>query len=215
MTPSVEPLEKLFSYFEHSSARTFDCPMPLSPEFWNAYGEPVHFFLTAARRLFWAVSTIAELGKELRDKTLKNDRAMLLETAVRKLNALAAPVCVSISPSDDGSMTQTWSASSLLSSLSLMALIDLTRGLVRSCENCRKIFVTEAPQGIYCSGRCRDTSLKRALRERQKKAVELHRAGQSIKTIATKVRSDEGIVKGWLKNSLKPKSIAKMKHPRR
>jgi hypothetical protein len=196
LSPSVQALDKLLPFFGDSAANCFECPMPLTPDFWEAYGEPVEQFFNAVVALGHAVATIARLGKNPRE--LQDDDPTYLIRATELLTSLAAPVSVSVSVSGS-KLVQRWAGPSLLSSLAHMAVQDLTAGLVRSCPNCNRIFVTNAWQGVYCSGTCRNTSLKRSLRQRQKTAEEMHRAGRSIRAIARKVGSKENTVKGWLK----------------
>jgi hypothetical protein len=198
VNPSIQALDKLRPFFGRAASDGFECPMPLTPEFWEAYGEPVEQFFDTVLALYTAVSTIASLGRNPRE--LKGDDLGHLIRSTKVLTALAAPVSVSISFSDDGSkLVQKWAGLSLLSSFAHMAVQDLTAGLVRSCSNCSRVFVTNAWQGVYCSGKCRNTALKRSLRGRQETAAEMHRAGKSIKTIAREVGSKEITVKGWLK----------------
>jgi hypothetical protein len=198
VNPSVQALDKLLPFFGASAANGFECPMPLSSDFWEVYGEPVEQFFNAVLALYHAVATIARLGENPRE--LRGDDLTHLSRATSILTALAAPVSVSVSFSDDGSrLVQRWAGPSLLSSFAHMAVQDLTAGLVRSCANCNGVFVTNAWQGVYCSVRCRGTALKRSLRERQRTAIEMSRAGKSIKTIARNLGSEENTVKGWVK----------------
>jgi len=197
--PSFEPLDRLRPFFKGSSASTFEYPLPLSPEFWPLYGEPVHEFLNAARAFHHSVKVIAQFGQKPLKKLQEHDAAFLFR-AVEELNALASPVSISLGPAENGAgLVQRWAGPSLLSSLAHMALLTLAEGLVRCCENCNNVFVTAAWQGAYCSVRCRGTALKRATRERQKTAAAMHRAGKSIETIAQRVGSKVETVRGWLR----------------
>jgi hypothetical protein len=203
VNPAVQPLDVLLPFFGRAAGNGFLCPVPLTTDFWEIYGEPVEQFFDAVLALFRAVDTIAKLGKN--PKELQGERLDDLVRATGLLTALAAPVSVSVSISDDGSeLVQRWAGPSLLSSFAHMAVQDLTAGLVRSCAICNSVFVTRAWQGLYCSGTCRNTALKRSLRGRQKKAEEMHRVGTSIKAIARKLGSEEDTVKGWLKKSQAP-----------
>lgn len=197
--PSFESLDRLRPFFPGASVGSLEYPLPLSPVFWDLYGEPVHEFLNAARALHYSVRVIAHFGQKPLKELQEHDAALLLG-AVEKLNALASPVSISLGPAENGAgLVQRWAGPSLLSSFAHMALLTLAEGLVRCCENCKNVFVTAAWQGAYCSVRCRSTALKRSTRERQKTAAAMHRAGKSIKTIAQRVGSKEETVRAWLK----------------
>lgn len=205
MTPSADSLGKLGPFFRVVSSREAEYPMPLSPSFWEVYAEPLYEFQNAVDLLSYSVKTIALLKKKPGGELRGADGVRLLN-AVQKLNALAAPVCVSLSPSSDGSkLVQKWAGPSLLSSLALMALLDLAEGLLRSCGNCSGAFVTSAYQGTYCSKKCRETALKRLLRKRQKAAVAMHNDGMPIGAIAMQVGSRAKTVKGWINKKTAPK----------
>jgi hypothetical protein len=90
-----------------------------------------------------------------------------IDTAVRALHTLLAPVQPSLTVGSDAQYRQTWRTRSLLSSFALMALLDLTeQRRVLTCRTCGRVFVSGAYQARYCSERCRATAQKRAYRAR-------------------------------------------------
>ena len=87
------------------------------------------------------------------------------------LHALTRTVRPTLLPSD-GVLRQEWLSTSLLGTLAMMALLDLTeQRRILTCETCGGVFVTKAYQARYCSDRCRFTAQKRRHRARQKGKV--------------------------------------------
>ena len=69
---------------------------PLSPDFWEVYGEPVYEFWNAAVALLFCVKTVADLQKPL--DALQDGEVHILYSALQQLNALASTVCISLVP---------------------------------------------------------------------------------------------------------------------
>ena len=87
------------------------------------------------------------------------------------LHALTRTIRPTLLPSD-GVLRQEWLSTSLLGTLAMMVLLDLTeRRRILTCEKCGGVFVTKAYQARYCSDRCRFTAQKRRHRARQKGKV--------------------------------------------
>jgi hypothetical protein len=119
----------------------FECPLPLTPDFWKIYSEPVGWFLQHAIAFVAAVEPIA---------------AHRSSASPAAMEWLLAPVGVSLSLSADGSIQEQWVCPSLLASFARMALQDVSAGkrLLR-CECCGDPFVTlTGHQKHYCSKSC-------------------------------------------------------------
>ena len=96
-----------------------------------------------------------------------DDDRRAIWNGMKALNALVSPASSALWPLRDGSFEQRWVSPSLLASLAMMVLQDLTehRRILR-CTTCGRIFVSAAYQAQYCSAKCRSTAQKRAYRER-------------------------------------------------
>ena len=124
---------------------------PDTDDYWRRYGEPL--------REFVAVATY------FRDTFLGPDLA--------GLNALVSKISPKLIRAGDRGFRQVWDSESLLSSLAMMGLLDLTKGHTpRRCDTCEGLFLASRPKAIYCSSTCRDTAQKR--RYRAKKRGETH-----------------------------------------
>jgi hypothetical protein len=160
-------------------------PLPTEEAFWREYGEPLPNFVEAGMRLADAVDLIRE-GRQTEEKVTKEaparDRELirrgqreelarvrsrdenLIELArqrrrwgVRALSNLTGPVTPTLSSGQDRDEYLRWSAPSLLGSLALMAMSDISGGArVISCARCGAPTITQSHRGAYCSARCRD-----------------------------------------------------------
>ncbi len=138
-------------------------PAPFSQQFKREYAEPVGEFLAAARMFRDAVCNVKEAT--LRDVYLE------AEQTLHALSCGARPLLYpSSEPRAPRAFRLGWTCHSLLTSLALMAVIDLSQGLIRRCarEDCGSFYVTMAPNGSYCSRKCGSAVRKRRVRERQK-----------------------------------------------
>ena len=166
---SVEPLplaKGLWPFFPGvpaEEAERYEYPLPLTVPFWEQYGEPVHEFVQGAALLDSALGHLS--------KASEPERTSDYEAAVRILDALVAGVGPTVAlDQEHGRLRQVWRCDSLISSLAMMALQDMTEGRrLLECEICGKLFVTDAYQARYCSARCRFTAQKRAYRAKLKK----------------------------------------------
>lgn len=139
-------------YFRNVPSEQFEdfrYPIPLSDAFWSLYQEPVADFIAAARALVDAVELV---GKKPVEMTAAFD--FLLSTV--------RPVIVEVRRHrGPGVSQQSWRAHSLLGSLAMMAVQDLSvgrRGRVRKCGECHATYVSFALKGAtpkWCSRRCR------------------------------------------------------------
>jgi len=138
----------------------FECPRPLSDDFWYAYAEPVHSFLWVALALYRAVAAM-----RVKKYTLGTDKFFQVATGVETFSGLLAPVKPAPEWQQGRGVRQRWSSSSLIGALAMMALADLPEGPARVCKGCRKLFVSSGrPWGIYCSKQCRWRDEKRKQR---------------------------------------------------
>lgn len=158
---------------------TYPYPVPLSDDFWAAYGEPMDEFLSAAT-LF--SDTLVDLDPERRED---EDAVTYRARRTRASDAFFGLVA-GVHPTFDLSATsyrRAWSSKSLLASYAIMAFLDLTDGKpVRCCDVCAKPYVSGAYQARYCSARCRQTATQRAyrLRARQRAVDASEPEGRTI-----------------------------------
>ncbi len=144
---------------------SYEYPLPYeSEEFWQVYAEPVQEFLGAAWVLRNALEWLGQWKANASD-------AKLARQGMNLINSLVACVSVIALPSPEGPIRQRWVSPSLLGSLAMMALQDLTElRRVLPCANCRRLFVTESYQRKFCSDRCRNTAQKQRWRAKKKEA---------------------------------------------
>lgn len=136
-------------------AGQFECPRPLSPEFWRIYSEPVVDFLAHALEF---VNIIWQLSNPPGTADLS------------RLEWFLEPAGVGLSVESDRSMREQWICPSLLSSFARMALQDHVSGMrVQLCDSCHRTFVTGSYQGRYCTQACAWRHRKRRARARKSK----------------------------------------------
>lgn len=153
---------RFFPGTPENERETFAYPRPLSPEFWRAYGEPLHDFLDSAR-LLQRVLRLLAYARETDDPEDEPERIARWE--LRRLNRLVAAVSPALHFAD-GEFRQRWSSPSLLGSYAMMALLDLSGHRVRACAECGRLFVTDAHQTRYCTRAHSNRARKRAYRQR-------------------------------------------------
>ena len=145
---------------------THKYPRPLTKEFWRCYAEPAEDFVEAARLLLNAINNLGT-AKSLADAADSDPEK--IRTGMDDLHSLVRTVSPAIVPMPDGALRQEWISTSLLGSLAMMALLDLTEGRrILTCESCGKLFVTTAYQARYCSSTCRFRIQKQRHRAKQK-----------------------------------------------
>jgi hypothetical protein len=137
--PVAEVLTKFFPDCVNDGER-FECPLPLTPQFWKLYSERVHDFLEIAIAFVGAVEPFLA----------HRDGASLSQ-----LEWFLEPIGISLSSDSEHRVQEGWVCPSLLSSFSRMALQDTSAGrrIVR-CGCCGKPFVTSGYQARYCSKAC-------------------------------------------------------------
>lgn len=162
--PDVSPAQ-------HDAPTESTYPLPLTAEFWRAYGEPVDDFLDAALALYEALDA-------LRAPATGRAGAESRAVGIQRLNALVAPIAPHLALRTDRGeppFEQRWASPSLLATFALMALQDLAAGMrPEHCSRCGTLFMTASPLGRYCSNTCRYTAQKRAQRDHKRKARESH-----------------------------------------
>ncbi|NQV22122.1 MAG: hypothetical protein HQ511_11960 [Rhodospirillales bacterium] len=143
---------------------TYDYPMPLSDEFWQSYAEPIEVFVDAVADLHWALRNLRKKDSSAESEDDYDARVLAGQSA---LNKLAYPITACVVVNNGGQIRQKWVSTSLLASLSMMALLDITgNGRVLTCPVCRGLFTSTSSKTKYCSPKCRNTQQKRNSRER-------------------------------------------------
>jgi len=137
--PVSEILTKFFSNCVNDGDH-FECPLPLTPQFWKVYSERVHDFLEIAIAFVGAVEPFL---------------ARRDGVGLSLLEWFMEPIGISLSSDSERRVKEEWVCPSLLSSLARMALQDTSAGkrIVR-CGCCGKPFVTSGYQSVYCSKQC-------------------------------------------------------------
>lgn len=145
---------------------TYDYPLPLSDEFWQAYSEPVDVFISTAADLHLALRNLR--GRESSTETKSEYRARI-RAGQSALNELAYPISACLVANEKGQFRQRWVSTSLLGSLAMMALLDVAGdGRVLTCPVCLNLFTSKSSKAKYCSRTCRNTQNVRATRARNK-----------------------------------------------
>lgn len=171
----LEPIEQSWGPFfpdvSPLSKQSHRYPLPLTDEFWNAYGEPVSEFLRAAVVLGAAAREAARLdGMSDTDlESLDDYSYQRIYEAVESLQSLVAPMAPTLDrAADDNSLRLHWTGPSLLGLFAMMILLDLTsRMKLHSCEECHGLFLSPSPAASYCSDPCRWRYQKRVQRKRR------------------------------------------------
>lgn len=167
----LEPItiDKLQRYFPGQPLDRWGqpCPKPLTPEFWAVYGEPVQDFLDQCQSF---VDAISELGNASPEELGGVGSLCEGQYVLNQLSASVTPL-IEIS-AESRRFVLRWRFRSLLASLAMMVLQDLTENRrVFTCQNCGTVFVSHSPKAAYCGNRCRKTAEKRRQRDRQRSRV--------------------------------------------
>jgi hypothetical protein len=134
--PLTTVLHQYFPDFMNEGAM-FECPLPLTPDFWWRYRESFKQFRLCAMGFLTAAG-----GADSRP-------------ALGHLESLIAPAGVSLSRGPEHRIQETWTCPSLLSSLARMLIQDILAGRrILRCDCCGSPFVTDNYQARYCSRRC-------------------------------------------------------------
>ncbi len=157
---------RYFPSVPDAERETYAYPLPLSDAFWHLYGEPIGEFIAAATTFKAAIEGLAQMGPI---DQISDEQAGKVVEGRGLLHALVQDIRSAVALSDQGTMRQLWVSTSLLGTLAMMALEDLTgsTGRVRRCSTCARLFVSRSYQASYCSQTCRGTSQKRRYRMRR------------------------------------------------
>jgi hypothetical protein len=163
---AVEPLSKTWArFFPGVSAEerdTFAYPQPLTDSFWKTYAEPLQDFLSGARALRELLTAIGlQTNRELRAT-----HEFMTGGLPTVINALAAPTGLAAPLRKSGRVGLNWVGGSLLASLTMMMLEDLSSGRAVQCP-CGQLFVSSAYQARYCSRQCRWRFEQRSFRKQR------------------------------------------------
>jgi len=142
---------------------SYQYPCPFTDEFWRGYAEPVTDFVQTAKSFREAVDG-ARLGRRRRSTDAQLEA---LEKGKASLNAFASPAHALLYE-DRAGFGFGWACHSLISSLSVMVMLDLSRARLLECRNesCQRIFVTTTAQAKFCNPTCRGTVQMRGYRKR-------------------------------------------------
>jgi hypothetical protein len=158
--PADQILPKFFPESNAFSHR-FECPLPLTKEFWSIYAEPVPHFLENAMLLLEAVEPVLS----------HRDSASLAH-----LGWLLEPVGVILLRDSEGQVREQGACPSLLSAFARMALEDISEGRrLVACECCGTRFLTDSYRARYCSERCGWRHRKRRALTRPDNGTKRHR----------------------------------------
>jgi hypothetical protein len=172
---------------------TFEYPLPLSPEFWRLYCEPVHAFLDAAVRLR---SCAQRLNPRNLVASISRDAAAIMLNRLLAQNTRVVQI-----RRTDNVLEQRWYCPSLLSLLAAMLVNDITEGrFTFRCPGCRSAFVSSGYQSRYCSSECRHREQKRDLRRRIRIAESLFASEKGVKEVALEMDERVASVRTWYRN---------------
>ena len=152
---TAEPLSETWARFfpaVPAEARdTFAYPQPLTNSFWEMYAEPLQDFLSGARALMELLSAVqmqtTRKLRSLHELTTGGGLPIVIQ-------GLVAPTGVAVRFRKNGRTELDWVGGSLLASLTMMMLQDLSFGRAVQCP-CGQLLVSSAYQARYCSRRCR------------------------------------------------------------
>lgn len=155
---------------------TYEYPVPMSPQFWEMYAEPLEEFLLVALTLYYAV----QLWQRRGDRQWGAHREKLTAATLALLSFDAVTLCSN--PSEDGMPTLKWVSPSLVTSLQLMIYQDNNQERrVQWCKwkPCGGVFVNVSGRADYCTDDCRNAAQQSKYRERQRSKKQKRR-GSSL-----------------------------------
>ena len=215
--------EGWFHYFPGADSNE-STPLPLTPEFWKVYAEPLDDFVKAAAMLAMTMEyytgtprgggrssppgqvtrvTSFEPAPDVPTRRKFPDVAYLRpEDQFMRLLQGVSPVVETTKRGTKWTHREVLRAPSLLGTLAAMLLTDVTQGQeMRICGVCSKRFVSGAHAAKYCSPTCRSRIIKARLRANMAKAQKLHGQGKSAAVIAKRLGSKVTTVRGWIKKA--------------
>lgn len=165
-----EPLSKTwarhFPEVPEAEGESAEYPMPLSDEFWQEYAEPLDAFIQAATALASAIKGLSHM-KPFGEASEEDKREVI--QGRETLHALTSPVSPGLALLEEGGLGMEWVSTSLLASLAMMALLDLSKlRRILECRSCGRLYITAAYQAKYCSDTCRIREQQRRYRKGRK-----------------------------------------------
>ena len=159
-------------------AAEYQYPRPHTEAFWRLYAEPVKEFIAAAARLRDAIEPI-EKRKPVKQLSEREGSALI--RGLEMLTELTAPVSITVDVDLEGQPFTRWVSPALLSSFAAMAVQDLCFGRhIRECQACRKPFVSDAWQALYCTEQCRWRAQQQRHREQVRKRTKSKKKRSSV-----------------------------------
>lgn len=140
-------------------------PVPLQPEFWQLYAEPVGDFVAVAKCVRRVMHGLLRRSLEIRSWTDMED----IWYAQQWISANAQLTPPQPSLGEPSAITPALAAPTLLAVLAAMVWLDLGQGReVRICDrqSCGKIYFTGLSTRLYCSDKCKKAEEMRRYRQR-------------------------------------------------
>ena len=200
--------EGWFPYFPGSEPSQ-PTPLPLTPEFWRVYAEPLDSFFRAAailrRAMEWYTNPVKKhnafvepypkVPTEFRGLGLspKDDFDRLLQSV--------SPTMLTTSKGEERKYRDAWLAPSLLGMFAMMCRTDLVERRLAACVACETVFVSGGRAADYCTPTCRSLIIMRRHRAKVTEARKLQSQGKSATAIAKRLGSKVETVKGWIKKA--------------
>ncbi len=134
-------------------------PVPLSPEFWEIYHEPLDEWTRIADVFREAVELVSRHAADLMEGRGRPENELsYVHGALALLNVLASSEAY-YHEFYRSRLQRELSCASFLSALAGMFLRDLMAGRrALRCGRCEKIFVSNDRRAVYCSVKCRNTA---------------------------------------------------------
>ena len=151
-------------------------PLPLTEEFWRAYGEPLPQFLRVALFIANAIRSVAEGAEpvaEYREEPLDGSGGMA------RLNQLTSAVSPSLADDSRGGYAQRWRSPSMLGYLAMQFVEDTLARRVVTCDCCARPFASDHWRARFCSPICADRQRQREWRKRDKRRKTARRPQRS------------------------------------
>ncbi len=176
-----------FPSIPEAERATYEYPVPMSKVFWGLYQEPLVRFVRVARELSGIVeslSTLRPVKPQMKQRvtsahvshpvTMSSFHRDQVTANQRDLQHFLACVRPTTVMTDVGDYEFRWLSSSLLGSLALMCLLDLTNTRIGRCEKqgCGRFFRSNRSEAKYCSSKCKAAEKQRRYREGRKSSQE-------------------------------------------
>jgi hypothetical protein len=153
-----ELAERFFPSVPLDEREAYSYPLPLAPESWRLYSEPVDDFLHRAGWLQKAIENIAPADSEGESDFWWGKE--ILDFLTASANRVLRP--------SGGRLELVWLFPSLLASFGMMVAEDTTEEhAVHICPMCETPFLSKAYQARFCSDTCRYRHQKREQRRRK------------------------------------------------